>query len=209
MALFSIPNPTKKITIDFSLDKIKKGINRIPKYTSNKYKITSFNESFNIYTLESLEFLSLGVFIDINLTIINENKTEINIEVRRKIGTFDQNYEVTQANGHITKLISMLSELIVLSDIDFENKIQNTPVPKSGCFIATATMGDYNHPVVIDLRLFRDNWLLKRQWGNSFTKWYYKHGPKAASIIDKSILLKKLTFIFIIKPLHLITKLFK
>lgn len=209
MALFSIPNPTKKITIDFSLDKIKNGINRIPKYTSNKYKITSFNEVFNTYTLEALEFLSLGVFIDINLTIINENKTEIYIEIRRKIGTFDQNYEVTKANEHITKLISMLSELIVLSDSDFENKIRNTPIPKSGCFIATATMGDYNHPVVMDLRLFRDNWLLKRQWGESFTKWYYKHGPKASNIIDKSILLKKLTFIFIIKPLHLITKLFK
>lgn len=206
MALFSIPNPTKKIVIDFSLNKIKIGINRIPKFTSNKYKITSFNEIFNTYVLESLEFLSLGVFIDINLTVINENKTEINIEIRRKIGTFDQNYEVTKANEHITTLISILSELIILSDSEFENKLKNTSVPKSGCFIATAALGDYDHPIVKDLRLFRDNWLLKRQWGISFTKWYYKHGPKAANIIDKSTLIKKITFILIIKPLHLLTK---
>jgi tetratricopeptide (TPR) repeat protein len=77
-------------------------------------------------------------------------------------------------------------------------------LPKSGCFIATASMGNYDHPVVLDLRFFRDNWLLKRDWGISFTKWYYKHGPIAASFIEKSVILKKLTFFLIIKPLQLI-----
>jgi DNA-directed RNA polymerase subunit RPC12/RpoP len=77
---------------------------------------------------------------------------------------------------------------------------------KKGCFIATAAMGDYNHPIVMDLRLFRDNWLLKKEWGKSLTNWYYTHGPKAANVIDKSFVLKKLTFVFIVKPLHFITK---
>ena len=78
--------------------------------------------------------------------------------------------------------------------------------PKKGCFIATATMGDYDHPVVMDLRMFRDNWLLKRDWGVRFTNWYYTHGPKAAHIIEKSFFLKRLTFIFVVKPLQIITK---
>lgn len=77
---------------------------------------------------------------------------------------------------------------------------------KGGCFIATAAMGDYNHPVVMDLRLFRDNWLLKRDWGVKFTNWYYTHGPRASSIIDKSLVLRKLTFIIVVKPLQIITK---
>jgi hypothetical protein len=81
-----------------------------------------------------------------------------------------------------------------------------TAPKKKGCFIATAAMGNYDHPVVMDLRIFRDNWLLKRQWGINFTNWYYRHGPKAARIIEKSLVLKKLTFIFIVKPLQLITK---
>lgn len=79
---------------------------------------------------------------------------------------------------------------------------------KKGCFIATAAMGDYNHPVVMDLRLFRDNWLLKRVWGVKFTNWYYTHGPKAANIIEKSTLLRKLTFFAIVKPLQILTKRF-
>jgi hypothetical protein len=85
-----------------------------------------------------------------------------------------------------------------------QNKIREEA--KKGCFIATSTMGNYHHPVVIDLRIFRDQWLLKRRWGISFTKWYYKHGPKAAKVIEKSIILKKLTYVLIVKPLQIITK---
>jgi hypothetical protein len=69
-------------------------------------------------------------------------------------------------------------------------------------------MGDYNHPVVVELRKFRDEWLLKRKWGIEFTKWYYAHGPKAARVIEQSNILKKLTFYLIIKPLQIITKSF-
>jgi len=84
---------------------------------------------------------------------------------------------------------------------------ENAKAPSSGgCFIATAAMGNYDHPVVMDLRMFRDNWLLKRDWGVNFTKWYYTHGPKAANVIDKSTILKKITFIVIVKPLQIITK---
>lgn len=87
----------------------------------------------------------------------------------------------------------------------------NTIIPpgsekKGSCFIATAAMGDYNHPVVMDLRLFRDNWLLKREWGVKFTNWYYTHGPKAARVIDKSTMLKKITYCLVVKPLQVITK---
>lgn len=78
-----------------------------------------------------------------------------------------------------------------------------------GCFIATAAMGNYDHPVVIDLRFFRDNWLLKRPWGINFTNWYYDNGPKAANVIEKSKLLRTVTFLFVVKPLQVITKIVK
>jgi hypothetical protein len=77
---------------------------------------------------------------------------------------------------------------------------------EKSCFIATAAMGDYNHPVVVDLRVFRDEWLLQRNWGVEFTKWYYTNGPKAATVIEKSIFLRKLIYICILKPLQIITK---
>lgn len=78
---------------------------------------------------------------------------------------------------------------------------------KTGCFIATAAMGSYDDPLVLDLRFFRDNWLTERSWGESFITNYYNYSPKYASIIDKNKFLKLLSYIFIVKPLHLISKL--
>lgn len=92
-----------------------------------------------------------------------------------------------------------------IKETEYYIKTPNKETSNS-CFVATATMGDHDHPTVMDLRLFRDNWLLKRQWGIDFTNWYYTHGPKAASVIEKSTFLRKLTYICIVKPLQIITK---
>ena len=67
------------------------------------------------------------------------------------------------------------------------------PQAKSGwCFIATATMGSYHHPEVMELRKLRDNWILKKKWGESFVEWYYHYGAIAAKSIEKSFVLKKM-----------------
>jgi hypothetical protein len=69
------------------------------------------------------------------------------------------------------------------------------------CFIATATMGSYEHPIVIELRRFRDNWILQKTWGKDFIEWYYHYGAKAAKFIEKSFILRKVCYLLIIKPL--------
>ena len=84
-----------------------------------------------------------------------------------------------------------------------EQKVKSS---SSGCFIATATMGDYNHPLVLDLRRFRDNWLLKRDWGLNFVNWYYAHGPRVARLIEKSEISRKITYFTFVKPLQVIVK---
>ncbi len=79
----------------------------------------------------------------------------------------------------------------------------------SGCFIATSVYGDYDHPIVLDLRQFRDNWLDKRNYGRNFITWYYRRGPFIANWIDKSKTRKLFTLSLIIKPLHFFVKLFR
>lgn len=71
-----------------------------------------------------------------------------------------------------------------------------------GCFVATATMGNYNHPVVLDLRKYRDEVLRKSIAGNIFIKIYYSVGPIFAYVIDKNNFLKRFSYKFLIKPLH-------
>jgi hypothetical protein len=46
-----------------------------------------------------------------------------------------------------------------------------------GCYIATMVYGDYDHPQVIELRKFRDEFLRKSILGRSFIKTYYKYAP--------------------------------
>ena len=105
--------------------------------------------------------------------------------------------------GHAYKPLLLMEES--LREL-WERKSPNTAPSKRSCVIATAAMGDFNHPIVLDLRIFRDAWLANRRWGIEFTSWYYKHGPKAAKIIEKSNVLKKITFYSVVKPLHYISK---
>ena len=78
---------------------------------------------------------------------------------------------------------------------------------KPGCFIATATMGDYNNPIVKDLRIFRDTFLQKSYFGREFIKIYYKFGPYPAKLIAKSLILRKISYFLIIRPLYFATNL--
>lgn len=77
------------------------------------------------------------------------------------------------------------------------------------CFIATATMGCYDHPQVMELRHFRDEWILTKNWGESFVKWYYHYGEKVAKVIDKSVTLKKISYLLIVKPLVYLSRIVK
>jgi tetratricopeptide (TPR) repeat protein len=77
----------------------------------------------------------------------------------------------------------------------------------SKCFIATATMGNVNHPTVVLLRKFRDSWLLDRKYGRIFIRIYYKNGPYLATIINKYPQLKLISYQVIVRPVACIADL--
>jgi len=102
------------------------------------------------------------------------------------------NSAVSSKKLSITKLLDELKEFYQILELKV----------KTGCFVATATMGDYNHPFVLDLRIFRDEFLAKRRWGKSFINFYYSYGPYPAKIIQRSSFLRILSYYLIIKPAH-------
>lgn len=114
MVLFSIPNLNESFSIAYSIPEIKDGIALIP-LLDNKYKIVYPDERQDCVTLESKEFLNSAVFVDFNLVLIQENKTDVTLEIRRKKRSFDQYYEVTNAFLHIENLIQHLSKVIALT----------------------------------------------------------------------------------------------
>ena len=112
----------------------------------------------------------------------------------------DEGFDFFSINGNQHKDI-----IDGIHNLSMDN-LKKSNSSSTSCFIATATMGDYNHPIVLELRNFRDNWLSKRNWGIKFINWYYKNSPKAARVIEKNHYLKKISFQLLIKPLHFLVK---
>ncbi len=77
---------------------------------------------------------------------------------------------------------------------------------KTGCFVATATLGDCDHPVVTTLRQFRDEWLSSFASGRRFIEGYYRFGPFVADVIRRSQLLRILSYAFLVKPASLLAR---
>ncbi len=84
---------------------------------------------------------------------------------------------------------------------DYLNEKEATLNKKSGCFIATAAMGDHNNVHVIGLRQFRDETLLKYEYGKKFVNLYYKFSPPIAGFIQSSSVLKSITRFTVVYPL--------
>lgn len=120
MAVQALPNPKKQMTVDFSLSQITEAVKAIP-LLKKTYIFSKANEMFNQYTFEAYEFLSLGVYIDIHLNSIAENKTVIEIEIRRKVGTFDFADEITKANRYLDDLFMLIAEGVRLGKFGIEN----------------------------------------------------------------------------------------
>ena len=130
-----LANPKKTLILDFPLDKVKVGVERIS-WLSASHKFTKGNPGINQYTFEAGEFLSLGVYIDIYLSAVSENKTEVKIEVRRKVGPFEQPYEITYANYHLENIIDLISKGIRYSDRDFSVLKQKLEEKRNEGFIS-------------------------------------------------------------------------
>lgn len=122
MAVFAIPNPTKNLKVNFSLSETRKAISNISRLNSN-YKKENFNETIENYKFSASETLDLGSYVDISLNEIDTNKTEINITISRKIGTFDKSFEVTKANNHLDVIINLISSTIGKSDKEIDEII--------------------------------------------------------------------------------------
>ncbi len=68
------------------------------------------------------------------------------------------------------------------------------------CFVVTATMGDFNHPDVVLLRRFRDEWISKKPGGQIFISWYYRVGPSMAAWIEQSKVRRQFAYRLIVQP---------
>lgn len=84
---------------------------------------------------------------------------------------------------------------------DYLDEKEVIATKKSGCFIATAAMGDHNNVHVKGLRNFRDETLLKYEYGRKFVELYYKFSPPIAELIRSRGVLRFITRLAVVYPL--------
>jgi tetratricopeptide (TPR) repeat protein len=105
-----------------------------------------------------------------------------------------------EATNYLAKLRASLISKAKAADIE----VNTAPPAKSGCFIATASTGSYDHPKVLVLRLFRDEILQHHKLGQKLIAYYYRVSPPIASKIEHSEMRKKLVLKTFINPLAML-----
>ena len=124
MVLYSIPHLNESFSMEYSIPQIKDSIALIP-LLDKKYRIALPDESPDRVTLESKEFLNSVVYVDFNLATIQENKTDVTLEIRRNKRSFDEYYETTNTFININDLIEQLYKAIALRETEIHELKEN------------------------------------------------------------------------------------
>ena len=81
-----------------------------------------------------------------------------------------------------------------------------TETKKAGCFIVTAACGDAFAPEVIELSVFRDNFLYGKRIGHGFIWLYYLISPPVADVIARSKVLRRGAMALVVRPAVLLVQ---
>ena len=187
------------------------------KHFPEKDKVGSHFRRINSNNYNYLEFCCSGhlnLFIDnTEMILVNNNgltqKEQIEQDkINAKNRLIDDEIRAKKRFKEKLELKNQRNNKYGSEDNYFDEITKKINSDKEGCFIATAVYEDYNHPIVLDLRSFRDNWILNQKWGVNFINWYYVYGSIASSYIRDSSFLKFISYCLLIKPLHIIVKFF-
>jgi len=96
-----------------------------------------------------------------------------------------------------SKILLHLEQLVETHYPDLEKPNKKRQI---SCFIATATMGNENHPYVFALRRYRDKVLMQSTIGKIFIPVYYFLSPPLAKLISKNQRLRKISLKFLVLP---------
>lgn len=173
--LGAIPNPKKSFELDFDHKSVMNSFTFIP-VLNTKYKFLSGNDLLKTYRFEALEFLSLGIYADLTVNSISDNKSRIEIEISRKIGAFDQAHEVSKANDHINVLATLITQSLQLSPEQKEqmqlktvnNMVEKPVQSKSTMILITLFLGSLG---IHRLMLGYSNWWLMLLTFGGFGLW--------------------------------------
>ena len=89
----------------------------------------------------------------------------------------------SSSSGSYTRVATPRSNYSSSSSNGSYSSSSSSKKTSEGCYIATMVYGDYDHPKVMVLRQYRDEYLLKSFWGRCFVRVYYFLSPKAVRVL--------------------------
>jgi hypothetical protein len=114
--------------------------------------------------------------------------------------------ELLSQTGDSITIVTFGSEKVMLDKSDAavlrsECEVLIKRAASGACFIATACYGAADHPKVLDMRAFRDNYLLGCSTGRSFVRFYYAVSPPLARFLDRHHGIARATRSLVLEPL--------
>lgn len=124
-----ISNPKRSVSVDMNINRIRKMVKNLYKvYTSidNTWSENKEDDFTNTYSYKVKEGgLSFGARAVITLKKVDENTTNVEVEMQRQVGSYDTDYEVSHSNEQLEAIFSALSTLSTKTEEELDTLVVN------------------------------------------------------------------------------------
>lgn len=110
---FALQNPSKTVTCNYSIAKVKAGVLSLPTHAKSATIIIE-SDSMNFYRFNATGkgLWSAGMYVEFALTPLGDNLTQIHIECRRQLGWIDNALELTESVNYMLGCITLLGKVL-------------------------------------------------------------------------------------------------
>jgi hypothetical protein len=164
-----------------------KAVSEIDMQVANMLMTMSYNQSINYSKVDKMkaDCLNWDKVVQVVSDVISINDVELIKHCSNQTKVSEYKNLVDFLIGKLGPLqINKIKHICYWKDIrGAQAKSTAKQVGKTistasdGCYIATMAYGNYDHPQVMELRNFRDQFLSKSMLGRSFIRFYYKYSP--------------------------------
>ena len=194
------------LTLSNDIDKLRDNTGTLVVYYDTENKKVWCREASSDST-EKEPYIMNETDVELSFSNINSEGEERDNVVYIKLTSLDSEVDYTLETAvHMLNLDKITipdgeaGPFVAMSFVASDGQSVNLGVSDTptGCFIATATYGDYDDNMVMLLRRFRDQCLLTNPVGERFVEFYYKTSPPIADFIADSNLLKNIVKILLL-----------
>lgn len=124
-----ISNPRRSVSVDMNINRIRKMVKNLYKvyisidHTCSENKEDDFTNTYSYKVKEG--GLSFGARAVITLKKVDENTTNVEVEMQRQVGSYDTDYEVSESNEQLEAIFSALSTLSTKTEEELDTLVVN------------------------------------------------------------------------------------